>query len=75
MDNYIRGPHSYLGAGAKTSLGFCLTELLGPVAKKLCSPLLKLSMVDRISTPLAKKARKTLALFLKANLNHGQLSA
>ncbi len=27
MDNFIRGLHSYLGAGAKTSLGVCLTEL------------------------------------------------
>jgi hypothetical protein len=27
MDNFRRGLHSYLGAGAKTSLGVCLTEL------------------------------------------------
>ncbi len=27
MDNYRRGLHSHLGAGAKTSLGVCLTEL------------------------------------------------
>ncbi len=27
MDNFRRGQHSYLGAGAKTSLGICLTEL------------------------------------------------
>jgi hypothetical protein len=45
-----RGLHSYLGAGAKTSLGVCLTELnlpiynwyiLEPVTKKLFSPLIK----------------------------------
>jgi hypothetical protein len=56
MENFRRGLHSYLGAGAKTSLGVCLTELkhnnlfnkidifLGLVTKKLCSPILKLSM-------------------------------
>jgi hypothetical protein len=27
MDTFRRGQHSYLGAGAKTSLGACLTEL------------------------------------------------
>ncbi len=27
MDNFRRGLHSYLGAGVKTSLGVCLTEL------------------------------------------------
>jgi hypothetical protein len=27
MDNFRRGLHSYLWAGAKTSLGVCLTEL------------------------------------------------
>ncbi len=27
MDNYKRGLHSHLGAGAKTSLGVCLSEL------------------------------------------------
>jgi hypothetical protein len=27
MDNFRRGLHSYLGVGAKTSLGVCLTEL------------------------------------------------
>ncbi len=27
MDSFKRGLHSYLGAGAKTSLGVCLTEL------------------------------------------------
>jgi hypothetical protein len=27
MDNFGRGLHSYLGAGTKTSLGVCLTEL------------------------------------------------
>jgi hypothetical protein len=27
MDNYRRGLHSYLGAGTKTSLDVCLTEL------------------------------------------------
>jgi hypothetical protein len=27
MENFRRGLHSYLGAGAKTSLGVCITEL------------------------------------------------
>ncbi len=27
MDNFKKGLHSYLGGGAKTSLGVCLTEL------------------------------------------------
>jgi hypothetical protein len=27
MDSYRRGLHSHLGAGAKTSLGACITEL------------------------------------------------
>ena len=27
MDNFRRGLHSYLGAGAKTGLGVCLSEL------------------------------------------------
>jgi hypothetical protein len=27
MDNFRKGLHSHLGAGAKTSLGVCLTEL------------------------------------------------
>jgi hypothetical protein len=53
MDNFRRRLHSHLGAGAKTSLEVFLNELklvqynrciLGPVTKKLCSSLLKLSM-------------------------------
>jgi hypothetical protein len=27
MDNFRRGLHSYLGAGAETSLGVCVSEL------------------------------------------------
>ncbi len=27
MDNFRRGLHTYLGNGAKTNLGVCLTEL------------------------------------------------
>jgi hypothetical protein len=45
MDSFRRGLHSYLGAGAKGSLGVCLNwYILGTVTKKLRSLLLKLSM-------------------------------
>jgi hypothetical protein len=65
MDNLRRGLHSHAGAGAKTSLAVSLTELkhknyfclnwyiLGAVYKKLCRPLLELSMIRLISKPWA----------------------